>query len=124
MQSEQKEPLYQDEILKKIVYFIEQNLTCENYDLDLLSKDMRMSRMSLYRKMKTCTEQSPGEFIRDYRLKKAAELLTHTEENISNICFHTGFNDLKSFRIAFKKKYGMTPSEFKKSKRNGISLLD
>jgi hypothetical protein len=35
-----------------------------------------------------------------------------------------GFNDLKSFRIAFKKKYGMTPSDFKKSRKNGISLLD
>lgn len=124
MQSEQKEPLYQDEILKKMVYFIEQNLTCEDYDLELLSKDMCMSRMSLYRKMKTCTDQSPGEFIRDYRLKKAAELLTHSEENVSDICFHTGFNDLKSFRIAFKKKYGMTPSDFKKSRKNDISLLD
>lgn len=120
MQSEQKEPRYQDEILKKMVYFIEQNLTCEDYDLELLSKDMGMSRMSLYRKMKTCTDQSPGEFIRDYRLKKAAELLTHSEECISDICFRTGFNDLKSFRIAFKKKYGMTPSDFKKSKKTPL----
>lgn len=120
MQNEQKESLYQDEILRKMVYFIEQNLTCEDYDLELLSRDMGMSRMSLYRKMKTCTDQSPGEFIRDYRLKKAAELLTHSEESISEICFHTGFNDLKSFRIAFKKKYGMTPSDFKKSKKDDI----
>lgn len=124
MQSEQKESLYQDEILQKMVYYIEQNLTCEDYDLELLSKDMGMSRMSLYRKMKTCTDQSPGEFIRDYRLKKAAKLLTHSEECISDICFRTGFNDLKSFRVAFKKKYGMTPSDFKKSKKNDNSLFN
>ncbi len=120
MQSEENEPLYKDEILVKIVSFIEQNLTCENYDLDLLSKDMCMSKMSLYRKMKSCTDQSPGEFIRDYRLKKAAELLVNSEDNITDICFNIGFNDIKSFRIAFKKKYGMTPSDFKKNRKNEV----
>ena len=111
---EPKKAKYQDEILQKIIYYVEQNLSCEDYDLERLSSDMCMSQMSLYRKIKTCTDQSPGEFIRNYKLKKAAELLTNGDEYISNVCFRVGFNDLKSFRVAFKKKYGITPSEFKK----------
>ena len=110
--SEQK--TYKDEILTKIIELVEQNLSSEDYNLEKLSRDMCMSQMSLYRKMKTCTDQSPGEFIRDYKLKKAAELLTQSNEYVSDICFQIGFNDLKTFRIAFKKKYGMTPSEYKK----------
>ena len=114
MQVISKESPHQDEVLQKVVSFVEQNLTNENYDLEQLSKDMGMSRMGLYRKIKSCTDQSPGEFIREYRLRKSAELLAHSELPISDICFYVGFNDIKSFRTAFKKKYSTTPSDFRK----------
>lgn len=114
MQATSEDFQHQDEILQKVVSVVEQNLTDENYGLEQLSKDIGMSRMSLYRKIKSCTDQSPGEFIRKYRLKKSAELLSHSELSISEICFQVGFNDIKSFRTAFKKTYGTTPSDFRK----------
>lgn len=103
-----------DKMLQKIVHYIEQNLSNGEYDVEQLSNDMAMSRMSLYRKMKTCIGQTPSEFIREFRLRRAAELLQEGENNINEICYNTGFNDIKTFRLAFKKRFGMAPNEYKK----------
>lgn len=117
IQTPQKEVVQssKDKMLQRIVCCIEQNLSNGEYDVEQLSNDMAMSRMSLYRKMKTCVGQTPSEFIREFRLRKASELLQNGEDNISEICYCIGFNDIKTFRSAFKKRFGITPNEYKKS---------
>lgn len=104
----------QDKLLQKIVDAIETNLDDSEYDVDRLSKDLGLSRMHLYRKLKGIIGQTPADFIRDYRLARAAELLKRPDLNISEVSDLTGFVSPKMFRINFKKKYNLSPSEYQK----------
>ena len=104
-----------DKMLKRITDLIEKNLSNETYDVEELSKDMAMSRMSLYRKMKATIGQTPSEFIREYKLNKASYLLKTGDKDINEICYEVGFNDVKSFRAAFKKRFSCTPTEYKRN---------
>jgi len=84
----------------------------DKLDADFLSKEVAMSRTSLYRKTKALTNQSVHEFIRMVRLKKAAELLRKGEANVSEVAYMVGFNDRSYFSISFKKMFGKSPSEY------------
>lgn len=105
----------QDKLLQKIVNTIESNLDNSEYDIDRLSKDIGLSRMHLYRKLKGIIGQTPSDFIRDYKLARAAELLKRPDLNVAEVSDMTGFASPKMFRTYFKKKYNLTPSEYQKN---------
>ena len=71
-----------------------------------------MSKMQLYRKLKTLTSLAGNEFIRSIRLQQAKILLETTSLNVSEIAYQVGFNDPAYFTRAFKKQYGRTPKSF------------
>lgn len=73
-----------------------------------------MSRSSFYNKLKALTDQAPADYIRLIRLKRAAQLLSEGQYNISEISDMTGFNDVKYFREVFKKYYKISPSGYSK----------
>ena len=64
--------------------------------------------------VKEISGQSLGDFIRDIRLNKAAYLLKHTDMNITEIIYETGFGSNSHFSKVFKNKFGVTPSDFAK----------
>jgi AraC-like DNA-binding protein len=72
-----------------------------------------MSKMQLYRKLKTLTGMTPGEFIKHLRLKEAAQLLHQTNFTVSEIFFRTGFNNQSYFFREFKKRYNCAPNEYR-----------
>jgi len=78
----------------------------------------------LYRRIKQITGQTTVEFIRDVRMKRAAQLLTQSQLRISEIAFQVGVENVKYFRKTFQKIYGMAPSEYAKQYRpdRGASL--
>ena len=71
-----------------------------------------MSRVQLYRKLKSLTGKSPNQAIRSFRLKRAAQLLESGQYNVSDVTYMVGYNDLKSFRDQFKKEFGVCPSGY------------
>jgi AraC-like DNA-binding protein len=73
---------------------------------------MFMSRMTLYRKMKAITGDSPSAFIRSIRMNKAAALLATKEHNVSETADLVGLPDLSSFSTAFKKHFNVSPSQY------------
>jgi AraC-like DNA-binding protein len=73
-----------------------------------------MSHSIVYKKLKALTGYNLVEFIRDYRLKKAAQLLTSGEVSVKEACFAVGFSDRKYFGAMFKKKFGTNPSDYRK----------
>ena len=79
--------------------------------------DMATSKSTLHRKLKSLTGLSPGEFIRNVRLKHAVQMLNNNVGNISEIAFAVGFNDPKYFSRCFKIEFGMTPKEFQEAHR-------
>ena len=74
--------------------------------------DVSISRVHLYRKMKNILGVSPSWYIRDYRLKKAAEILSKEDMRINDLWFE----DPNYFGKCFKEKYGVTPNNIQKYK--------
>ena len=73
-----------------------------------------MSRTSFYNKLKALTGQSPADYIRDFRLNTAAQLLQKKKYSITEVAEMTGFCDSKYFREVFKKHFNVSPSQYGK----------
>lgn len=97
---------------KKVVAAVERNIDNYEYDIDDLCVDIGVSRTQLYRKMKVVAGVSANEFIRNYRLKKAARLLGNPDMNVGDVIFAVGFNNRSYFNRCFKEYFGMTPMEY------------
>lgn len=103
-----------DNLLKKAIDCIERNMDNSEYDVDAFIGDMAMGRTLLYEKINRLTGMSIKEFIKDMRLKRAAQLMKDSDLTISEISFKTGFTNPKYFSVCFKRHFGLTPTEFKK----------
>ena len=104
-----------EQFLKLAVMRVEDKLADEDFDFDQFAIDMATSKSTLHRKLKSLTGLSPGEFIRNIRLKHAALMLSKNTGNISEIAFAVGFNDPKYFSRCFKIEFGLTPREYQES---------
>ena len=89
----------------------------EDFDVKAFSREMGMSRSSLYNKVRSLTGKNLAAYIRITRLRKAAQLLQEGQYNIIEIAYKVGFQSRQAFNKSFKAQFGMTPSEFKKSNR-------
>ena len=101
-----------EDFLKEVIACIEKNIDNSEYIIDSLSTDVVMSRMSLYRKMKSLTGQTPADFIRTVRLKTAAKLLKEEKCTVSEACYRTGFASPQNFAKHFKEMFGVLPSQY------------
>lgn len=105
------------EFLKKIMNFMEANMGNESYWVDQLAADMNTSRSTFFRKLKKLIGQSPNDFMRIIRLKRAVQLLEQNELTISQVSYKVGFSDPGYFGKCFRKVYGDSPSNFIKKKQ-------
>ncbi len=103
-----------EEIMAKVMETIEQNMDNNNFSVEDLGTEVGLNRTSFYYKIKSLTGLTPVEFIRDVRLKRAAQLITDSQLLIKEIAFMTGFIDIKYFSKSFKNKFNATPTEFRK----------
>lgn len=101
-----------EQFLQQVISCIEKNISNSEYTIDSLAHDMLMSRMSMYRKMKSLTGQTPADFIRTVRLKSAAKLLKSGQCNVSEACWNTGFASPQNFAKHFKEMFGVLPSQY------------
>lgn len=106
-----------EKLLRSIVEYIELNILNDSLSVEELSRQMNMSRGSLYNKVLMLTGKSPVEFIRSIRLKKAVYLLENSQMTISQICYEVGFNTPKYFTKLFKDEYNVLPSAYANSIR-------
>lgn len=107
-----------EELVKKALLYVEQNIDNTEYSVDNLSRDVGLSRSQLYRKLQSITGLTPIEFIRSIRLKRAAQLLIKTQYNVSEITDMVGFSTHKYFNKYFKEEFGMTPTQFRNENNN------
>jgi signal transduction histidine kinase/ligand-binding sensor domain-containing protein/DNA-binding response OmpR family regulator len=99
--------------LAKLMQIIEENLDEPELNAVFVEKAFSMSKMQLYRKLKTLTAMTPGEFIKHTRLKHAAQLLVSTHLSVLEIFYRTGFNNQSYFFREFKKRYNCAPNEYR-----------
>ncbi len=100
------------DFLERVLNAAEKNIYNSDFDSELLAKEMFVSRSQLHRKMIAITGQAPGEFIRVFRLKKAAQLLLEKKLNVTQIALEVGFNSPSHFTKAFQQYFNCLPSEF------------
>ena len=80
--------------------------------VEYLAAEVGLSRVHLHRRLKSITNQSPRDFIRNTRLRAAATLLTEKRLSVAEAADLTGFNSSGSFTTSFKRLFGVTPSEY------------
>lgn len=103
--------------LQKATEAIMKNLDNPDYGIENLCADLGMSRMNMYRKFQSATDQTPSEFIRTIRLKRGAEMLLSTELSVAEVAYAVGFTSPQYFAKCFKDDYGVTPKKFQTEKR-------
>lgn len=101
-----------DVLLERIIKVINDNINNPEFCVEMLAQEAGLSRTHLHRKMKEITGLTTSDFIRNTRLRQAAELLKNGQSNIKQIAFAVGFSNQTHFSNAFKKVYGMSPTEY------------
>ena len=103
----------EEELMDRVMTSVEHNMGNSDYTVDMLASDVCMSRASLYRAMQNMLGITPNDFIRNVRLKQAAQLLSDTNLSISDISARVGFGTPRYFTQHFKKMFGVLPSEYR-----------
>ena len=98
--------------IQESMQIIEDNLANEHFSVQMLVRESGMSQSAFYRRLKNLTGQSVIEFIKDVRLKRAAQLLATKQFRVQEVAMMVGMEDLKNFRASFHKLYGVSPSEY------------
>ena len=102
----------EEKFLTQLMDFIEDKWHKSDFDVSFFSKAMGYSKSQLNRKLKSLTGLSPNNFLKEFRLHKAIQLLYKQKGNISEIAFETGFNSAAYFSKCFLNKYGILPSKY------------
>jgi AraC-like DNA-binding protein len=106
-----------EKFLNRAIEVIEKYIDDENFGIADFREEMNMTRSTLFRKLHALTGQSPNEFIRTIRLKRAASLLKQDFGNVTQVSLEVGFNNLSYFIKSFKKLFGISPAEYLKTHR-------
>ncbi|MCD8293399.1 MAG: response regulator, partial [Prevotellaceae bacterium] len=107
-------PSSDEKLMERIMRVINANMSNPNLTVDMITREVGISRVHLNRKLKELTNQTTRDFIRNIRLKQAAELLTKKRYTISEVADLTGFTDSNNFSTAFKELYGTPPTLYMK----------
>lgn len=102
-----------EKFIYMLVNAIDDNI--DNFDLNIehLCQKMHITHQQMYRKLKALTGQTVNEFIRSVRLKRAAQLLSESDMNISEIMYSVGFSNRSYFSKCFAEEYGLSPKEYR-----------
>lgn len=110
---ERTKQLIRLERLEKVFLYVE-----ENYDrtitIDDVSKIANYSTYHFTRFFKNTSGMTFGQYLSNFRIKKAEKYLMNKEYNITEIAYICGFNSIKTFNRLFKKTKGLSPTEYRK----------
>ena len=100
-------------LLEKMLSAIELHIADPDYGVNQLAQDICMSRSAIYAKLRNMLGISPADFIRNVRLKQAAQLLAETDIPIGEVAYKVGYSTHKAFVSNFKKMFNVLPSEYR-----------
>ena len=112
-----------DTLVEKLINEIASNLNNEEFGVDRLAQAVGMSRSSLHRKLQKRLGVSTSQFIREYRLERALEILRHEDVTASEVAYRVGFSSSTYFSTSFLKLYGYTPGEVKNRTEQSASSI-
>ncbi|WP_276371708.1 ATP-binding protein [Chryseolinea sp. H1M3-3] len=112
---EPRELSLDDKFIMKATLVVEANMSDAGFGIERFAAEMNLSRTQLFRKMKALLGVSPSDFVNNLRLQKASDLILAKADTLSQICYTVGFNEPSYFAKRFRKKFGLSPSEYAKS---------
>ena len=101
-----------EELMERIMKVVNENMTDSDFNVEKMCEEIGISRTQLHRKMKELTGVSTSEFLRNIRLDEAARLIREHRINITQVSYAVGFTNNSHFSTAFKRYFGMSPSEY------------
>lgn len=99
------------EFLEKMNALITESINNEEFSIDLLAQRLNMSRSSFYRKITAVTGMSPNEYLKNFRLNHAAQLL-RDGYRVTEVSERVGFTSSSYFAKCFREKFGVLPSDY------------
>jgi len=105
------------QFIADVIKIIEKNIDEEQFGVEVLGKELALSRTHLFRKFKSLTGTAPNDYIRQIRLKKAAQMIKEGNYSISEIAYMVGFKTPANFSTSFKAFYGKAPKEYQANNR-------
>lgn len=102
----------EEPFIRKVKATLETEFGNSSFGVEQLAQEMNMSSSQLLRKLKALTNLTTVEFIREYRLQKAAKLLAQKSISVSEVAYQTGFESLSYFTKVFQEKFNALPSEY------------
>jgi len=103
--------------MQKVYETINDHISDTDLSMDAFAEHLNISKSLLHKKIVALAGEPPGELIRRVRLKKAAELIDKKFGNLSEIALEVGFNNPAYFSEAFKKQFGVSPSQYQRNNR-------
>ena len=104
-----------EELMRRMMAYIEKNIGNSDVTIDDMASAAAVSRSGLHRKVKHLLGTSPMEFLREARIRKAAQMLRDTSKPVTEIAYLCGFSDPKYFSKCFKASTNKTPTEYRNS---------
>ena len=102
-----------DELLmERIMKAVNAHLSDSDFNVDMLTREVGISRAQLHRKMKELTGLPVSEFIRNIRLEQAVRLLKEQKVNVTQVAYAVGFSNVAHFSTVFRKQFGVSPSAY------------
>jgi signal transduction histidine kinase/ligand-binding sensor domain-containing protein/AraC-like DNA-binding protein len=102
--------------LKNVIKVVEEKMTDPGFNMEAVAESLNMSRSAFYKKFKSLTGLTTVEFVRDMRLQRSKQYLDGGSTNIAEVAYWSGFNNPKYFSTCFREKYGVSPSDYLRSK--------
>lgn len=109
------------EFINKLINLIEMNISKSDFNFTELIDASNMSKSHFYRKLKALSGQSPSEFTRTIRLKKAIKYLETNNYTVSEIIHLTGFTTRSYFYKSFIEQFGISPKAYLAGKKDKSS---
>jgi len=104
-------PSIEEKFLQQLEKVIDAHLGEESFGATQLSESMGMSRSTLHRKLKKYLQKPANQFLQEYRLERARELLQHNTGTVSETAYHVGFGSVSYFITSFRNFFGYPPGE-------------
>ena len=101
-----------EELMERIMKVVNENLSDSDFNVEKMCDEVGVSRTQLHRKLKEMTGVPTSEFLRNIRLNEAARLIRERKINITQVSYMVGFANNSHFSTAFKKYFGMSPTEY------------
>lgn len=108
-----------DDLIYRTVSYVSGNFR-KQFSLDDMAHDLGVSKYVLSRVFSKTFHRNFNQYLNDARLRYACTRLVHSHETILDICLDSGFDSQRTFNRVFKERYRITPSEYRKEKREGV----